>query len=273
MLEATLLKLEHSGEINAKKAQPYLFGNHIYSPENAIGTESFAVIDEGWWEEGLSFKKSFKQLPTFGLYRPHTFGYEIHNFAFERSLFLWRLERFNLGKAKELKDVEKELNKKVKNYLNELAQGHICESLELMRHAATDLINMLVLRDREVARNLREAESRIRERYSPLKDINPLKLVSWIGAAHCPEKFYPELKIIQVGEISYRPRLYINYLNSRKQSKTFDESKDFLIKMLLHYLCLSEEQIESFSGSSELYAALKNTVADRINSRFFIDTK
>jgi len=260
MLETTLLKVKHDGEINAKCLFPYIERAHVYSPESCFTTEEDAVECELFWEEKLlSEEKKVNSLKELSEatenYEFGSFALEEHKYLLERGIPLWHLERFSKEKATELEARFEEAESSLSKAFTRLSEGKLDLYLELADCYFKGIVDHIIVRDQEIARNLRDAEERIRKRYPSLENNDLLQLVTAIGSLHSPEEFIPDVKVVILNSMDYEATLVSNYKKSIKQGEAFANRIPTILKFGLSNLSLSPNEIEEFADS-ELYAVL-----------------
>ncbi len=236
MINLTVLKTYHCGSEEAKKLELYLNNVDIYVPEVALSTENFANQQEKLWEDILENKNLILED-----YLNFDSDDLESNYLLEESKLLkkfgikkWHLERFEIDKIASL---EKYLEL-ADVYLN-LAYGNLnsCKfesAYDLMLRHLKVMKHITFERDKEIYKNLLEAEDRLKLRYSEFKNKKDLKMVIQIGGMHNIE---PVLGInISTIDLMSDQIIYIlndriiNFLDSK--SKSLD-LKDNLLKLMM----------------------------------------
>jgi len=206
MLEITILKVVHAGEEEAKKLLPYIKDCHVYALEAAGSTENNAQFAEKSWENTLKagvsrskIKEKYELAKDIGDVEIKKYGLKELDYLARQGRKLYFVERF----TPEESTVVWQLRAEADTYWDNAQQQFLLQNFagyysNLRKNLCTEL-EIDLLRDQEIAKNMASAENRIRTRYPEFSAENPLMLAVRIGARHSPEKYLrtsPELKII-----------------------------------------------------------------------------
>ena len=191
MLEVILLKTSHAGINEAKKLERYIEWCDIYSPESAGGTEKEARSQESAWEKLLKGSKStaLKALKANEDNYPETNYYNFwrHNLLHKKGKKIIHLEILS---DEERSEVLEYRNKILESKdLDFLTIGKVDMYLQSHRILLSQRLKFTELRDKNIARNIDEAEEKIRKRFTELTEKPIIKLAVEIGGMHNPEKY------------------------------------------------------------------------------------
>ena len=244
----------------------------MYSQENALASEERAVLCENEHEDDLSSNEKkenfFKEVNKLLKYRTSNlehiyehFDIEETRFLFDKNIPLWHLERFTTEKAKALKVRLNKIEDKMNEAFTNLLNGKIDLYLKDVAFYFNGMSEITIARDQEIARNIVEAEDRIRQRYPLLRNVDPLRLMGSIGHLHTPEEVTSRVKVILIENYDHDLfcSLMSNYIRSKKTEETFTD-EPALLRFGLYGLDCTKEYIEKLSDQ-KLFEALYNVVA------------
>ncbi len=238
MLEVKLLKVTHSGKKEAKKVLPYLDNADIFGLEVSNLTEEEASLKEANFEKvlttGVSKDKFFRSLKAnlersgmhSGMRKYQT---TIYGGVFMKKLPLWHLERFGVRRRDELMSSRGEYLDKMELCYELTTRGDEDNFLKVYWEGLNMNKQMSIERDKEIARNIDQAEERIRSRYNNLRDKESVRMVAMVGSEHFPEKFtnHPvEIVNLVSKEITPMTRLY----STLRSGMSFEESRQILLE-------------------------------------------
>ena len=231
-MEVTILKVGHEGEEFGKVFE-YLreHPTDAFSPEIASLTEVEAKeVESGIEQEYLLSRKEFKErlqkaFPRNDPDRIAAYSKGLRKGLYKKKIPVWFLERFSPKAADESKQtylMAERFGKAADLSITSLDfEGFLNNYWEMMgyRQRSRDI------RDREIAKNLGEAENRIRSRYPVLNSRDPLKLTMQIGASHRPEK-YTSIPVSLVDLIDPAERALESELNGAyRQGRSLEKSR------------------------------------------------
>lgn len=196
MLETTLLKVKHAGAEEARKLLPYILNTDVYSVERPACTEEKATNEEQAWENiinaGMS-RSAFARLSAHA--HKHTppeqqaYCTIQDDYLFRSKVPLWGVERFQPTKAQQMKELYQCAGALEQEGLDFLEQGNIPDCLAYARKALETHTMLNTIRDEEMARCVRHAESALRKRYVQLEAKETIRLTVAVGAVHMPEHY------------------------------------------------------------------------------------
>jgi hypothetical protein len=202
MINIRILKVTHSGD-EFRKLLPHVQWAHVWAPENAGSSEEEARIKEDAWEKllasGMSRTRLLEKTREAVGDLPQNQGVYVigmNDYLFKSKLPEWMIERFPQKQAGMLRATKMTIDNLYDDSIVVLASGNIDRYMELRKRALDMDKPLNEARDKEMGRNLDRAEEAIRERYSSLKDRQPLNLVTSIGGLHWPESYmttHPEV--------------------------------------------------------------------------------
>jgi hypothetical protein len=191
MLSIRILKVAHDSRVEANKLRTYIQLAHVYSPEHPFSTEEMAAEREDDWKKilrsGWSLSHFRKGNLAFIARTQYPEGFKDYlarqdEFLYGEKKPIILLERFEPEKARFFREeLEMAANKTTGNLSGDL-DGYLNSSFEGM----LALRRISDKRDKEIARNLIQAEDLIRKRYPKLKE-ETIKLTLALGGLHYPE--------------------------------------------------------------------------------------
>lgn len=197
-LEITLLKVWKEGETEAKKLLPYINNCDVYGAENAMCTEEGAArFDSDWaWALKNSSRTAMRDVMSrlFDKYflkqSPHIkrYGVKQFDYLFVANRLIWTLERFTPEEAEKLKTMTRESDENL-SLANKLFWQGNPDFLNFLLRGLESREHGIELRDRNMGKNISEAEERIRKAYPELCDKEPLRFTCTVGGLHQPEKY------------------------------------------------------------------------------------
>ncbi|MBI4451127.1 hypothetical protein HY642_04070 [Candidatus Woesearchaeota archaeon] len=196
MIEIKLLKVDHSGEEEARKLLPYIQSCDVFGPEVAFQAAETAAHTERLWERilqsGCSLTRLKKEFMPVQAYTSAGSAGEylrkLREYTFRNKVRLWHPERF----------AEPQLSGSERLEIRTAAEGnaisHAMEgNLEDYLRAAYDILEMegceVDMRDKHIAAQFGSAEQSIRRRYPDLAAKEPLRYSVMLGALHSPEAY------------------------------------------------------------------------------------
>ena len=199
MLETTILKVTHAGEEEARKLLPYIQNCHVYAPEAATQTEEGAQTAENIWENILKKDISWSKVKeahetTYNREDSELRAYRLkeNNYLLRQKRKPWYLERFTQQESDLVWQLKDRADLSLRYGKKALLQESFNEYFSFIKQNIHHYSEMDEMRDKEIARNIVQAEERIRARYPELAEINPLQFVVRIGCLHQPEKYLQE---------------------------------------------------------------------------------
>ena len=266
MLEVKILKNTHSGTEEARKLREYIQNCHVYSSEWASRTEEECSEFERGWEEILGAhlsRSKFNRLIREGWANENDdFRLVLFDYLFRNQVPLWHAERLPEMESPPLQNEDYQLRYRETFAL--LAQARVDEYLANLFSLNEETITMLTKRDKIIAKNIDEAEMKIRRRYPRLADKDPLKYNVQIGARHQPE-MYTSIPVhvvnLEKEKKGFDKALTQIFLEQRK-GKTLEDIKNLmlitgLLSLANDYRIPSEAELFQMSYN-ELYNITKN---------------
>lgn len=192
MLEIKILKVTHEGAAEAQKLVPFIQECDVFCPEKPACIEEIARKEEIFWQKifemnrfnfAMCAKEVHGHLPK--LEQDYIITQDMTIFDSKKPILF--LERFSKSESMQICE-GKEKADKLYEQAKVLFRGGK-DFLSIYQEALERYRNLYIKRDEEVARNINRAENLIREFYSHLKDINPIKMTLSMGALHNPEKY------------------------------------------------------------------------------------
>ncbi len=209
MLDITLLKVEHKGELEAKKLLPYIEKCDVFAPEAAGEIAVRAMHLEKTWYGQLNLSRS-RVAPilakNYSSHPPLMADYNIKrdDYLFRNKKPLYYLEKWPEGSS--LNDRFAFHHSLMGAALDRLSRRDITSFLNTSSQAIEVLANLVKLRDRHIAENITNAEHHIRTVY-PRLTKSTLSLVAEIGLAHNPQIYTTlPLSIIDLSELDLLSR-------------------------------------------------------------------
>ena len=165
-----------------------------------------------------ALEEGFAQLP--GDQKKYAIG--AFDYLFRNNVPVWFLERFNVDESLKLKELF-DRHRSAGNFaLERLFNQDVGAFLSNYKKSSEIFDDIIVLRDRHIAKNLDCAERDIRVRYPEIK-ADPLNFFVQTGASHNPELYAHEsVKVVDlVSQSSEGPEDL--FIEGRKQGKSYDE--------------------------------------------------
>ena len=198
MLDVTVLKTSHGGELEAKKLIPYVQSCDVFSVETAIMSEDRAAQLEKLWRsllgkrigrddfsEGVKYLVAAETNPEIRKYMIKAYEY-----AFRNQRPLYCQERFqNEAKADIVHNLWNSGIRTFSEGIEAITRGEETKGVKSAYMGSRFLYSSRKGRDINIAKNLSRAEDIIRSTYPQTLDKDPLRLVLQIGAAHRPEAY------------------------------------------------------------------------------------
>ena len=236
MLSVKLLKIHHAGEGEASKLEPYIDNSDVFSPENPALTEKSAFKLEDQWESLLHDRLSHREIELILRYcspaaptDEASYGVKQHLYIYDKRIHLFYSERFKESEAKRLCDLKKQSDENYDLSIRKLLGGDVDNFFNLYEKGLLQDSELTEIRDKEIARNIDQAEYYLRERYHDLSSKRNLRLTVSIGALHFPEK-YTQLKIEVVDLVNRDPTRIVERLDSAIRSgQPFEEMKPIVL--------------------------------------------
>lgn len=213
MLEVKVLKDMHSTVAEAKKVLPYIKECDILSIELSNTLREDAELYEAAWRTVIRsdmsrMKYQEKMVPIIRQVfcrNPVEFVnnvLKVHEYVFLERKPLWLIEKYSLKEQKECTDLVRTAGELQQLCMSNLLRGDLSELFKCTISCYRAINEYSNKRDSIIARELQDAEQRIREHYSLA--VDPLKLAILIGAGHAVEK-NESLKEISVKAIHLAP--------------------------------------------------------------------
>ena len=176
MLEVTILKTRHHGKDESIKLRPYIDNCDLFSLEQACATEEQARILEMDWEKTLKKSKVYaKRFVEIRYHGNSVDGANYQTFLFDalhganRSIYL--AERFtNICEAEKVSSKKTTFKMLRQESLKRLKNKRIDDFLIFSKGYFAILFEGINMRDKEIARNIENAEESIRLRYPQLSN-------------------------------------------------------------------------------------------------------
>lgn len=204
MLEIKILKTTHAGIEEARKLIPHIVGCSIYSLETSLWSEADASMFEREWKRTLVDKKREDMM---NLARSMTHGYEEGGFysslqnhsaaatymgksleyAHRNKRPIYISERFNGTELTQIGNILGNGNKHYGNAERLFNEGKLEQGVFELFQYLQAYVNVIKMRDQNIARNLLHAEELIRRENPDLAKLESIKLTIQIGAMHKPE--------------------------------------------------------------------------------------
>lgn len=194
VLELRILKVVHSTEEQAKKLLPHIQWADIVGIENAYCSESEAVQSENGWLSYLKLSRT-RCLKAVRADLAHMsegeqdYFLKFSDYMYRNQRPIYLIERFPDQAVQELRQDGFEKERKEKETLSLLVNGHIDDFLKEVMIHFEKMFSGVHLRDKNMANILNNAEQNIRARYASLKNKPVIKMVAPMGMGHEPEKY------------------------------------------------------------------------------------
>jgi len=266
MLDVTILKVLHETVTRARDALKYIQSCDVFSPEAGFLTEREAEQVERAWQQALDedwsrtrYNKDLPFEPTDPDPSIRAYQLKTMEYAFLEKRPLWMLERFDKDGEALLKAYAARLRAASQCCRDALGAGNIESFFEEYWKEARDFNEGKVLRDQHMGKQLDNAEARIRQRYPQYQNKEPIRVLTYIGAAHEPEA-YTQIPVRLVSLDAYDKGLH-----AREQC-TPEVRRQILVKGILKVFTwlpvlpqnvplLSFDELVAVAKESSAYAA------------------
>ena len=234
MLEATIVKTKHEGELRAKKLYPFIQRSDVYAPESAASSEPQARQMELELEVGFHqlSRARFNEIirRAYGQYPSDQREYVVKQFDYLHGLKkpIWYVERFTPEEAAEILGLWTKANQTKSSAGRLLEQGDVSGFLNLYWDGLELDSQVNRRRDSQIGEQISKAEKRIRERYIQLNGKEKIHLVVNIGAFHLPES-YTEVRCTSVGLVDDTNSVEYRLDSAQSRELSFEEMRPYML--------------------------------------------
>jgi len=276
MLEVTILKVQHSGTREARKLLPYIQNCDVFGPEDSIVTEKIALDKEKDWEKIIKSDESrFRFIGRTSdkireiEWHPERAEYllKVYDYLFREQKPLWFPEKCSEEERKNLLLPDGELDVRA---FKAFSKGDMDVFFAEIWEYVTLMFKQAEKRDQIIAKNLRVAETSIRNQYPSLASKEPVRYTFFVGFAHEPEKYLDGLvKTVDLSTALFIPskRVQKAALNGELND---DYKKDTLIWLYLSFFNQAEQEKLEKMNVPELASLLRGVIEAK---RKFLDYK
>jgi hypothetical protein len=196
MLDLKILKVEHSGKEEAEKLEPFIEECDLFSPEFSYALEITAQIFDEALERSIEkndfsfFEDEIKPYTDKLIPGIRTYVLTQYFLLFKHKKPTFYLERHSIEENARFMDIEREIEvEQVMAITKYLSTKDIEKFAETFWNILRIEIELLAIRDKNMAQSISTAERLVREKYKKLGDKSCINLTIVVGSLHSPERY------------------------------------------------------------------------------------
>ena len=241
MMNFTILKVCHAGELEARKVIPYINRCHVFGFEAFPIEVSYAELQEQHWNTMISdpkfLRSHYNQSVKPDVSPIEAYIRKVKEYLFRSKRPLFYLERNNDSDCQTIENIVNFSDNLVLSGMKDIRAGNEDEGIEKVYRGLEVSVKAIKIRDAKIASNLLASEEYLKRTYPSLAELNSLDITFFVGAVHEPENhgLGDDCKIVDLSQgVSIKSDLNKQALLQVKWGMPLIYLKDLILEMTEH---------------------------------------